>query len=102
SSRRRHTRWPRDWSSDVCSSDLAATTVAAAGSIQADQVAFQDHAARLGRAFTELQQAIDAAESQRAITAAQARELRALFGYAERSEERRVGKEGKARWAAEQ
>src|SRR5439155_3507415 len=22
--RRRHTRWPRDWSSDVCSSDLAA------------------------------------------------------------------------------
>src|SRR5690625_7294722 len=26
SSRRRHTRWPRDWSSDVCSSDLAADT----------------------------------------------------------------------------
>src|SRR5207253_3393056 len=25
SSRRRHTRWPRDWSSDVCSSDLAKT-----------------------------------------------------------------------------
>src|SRR5690625_6529421 len=23
-SRRRHTRWPRDWSSDVCSSDLIA------------------------------------------------------------------------------
>src|SRR5207253_5367314 len=23
SSSRRHTRWPRDWSSDVCSSDLA-------------------------------------------------------------------------------
>src|SRR5439155_15294739 len=22
SSRRRHTRWPRDWSSDMCSSDL--------------------------------------------------------------------------------
>src|SRR5437870_6873091 len=26
SSRRRHTRWPRDWSSDVCSSDLARLT----------------------------------------------------------------------------
>src|SRR5690625_5699362 len=26
SSRRRHTRWPRDWSSDVCSSDLIMTT----------------------------------------------------------------------------
>src|SRR5439155_13323447 len=24
SSRRRHTRWPRDWSSDMCSSDLTA------------------------------------------------------------------------------
>src|SRR5439155_2097730 len=27
SSRRRHTRWPRDWSSDVCSSDLLAVEV---------------------------------------------------------------------------
>src|SRR5690625_2713359 len=26
SSRRRHTRWPRDWSSDVCSSDLIGET----------------------------------------------------------------------------
>src|SRR5690625_6314258 len=25
SSRRRHTRWPRDWSSDVCSSDLGSS-----------------------------------------------------------------------------
>src|SRR5207253_8174765 len=28
SSRRRHTRWPRDWSSDVCSSDLVSGFVA--------------------------------------------------------------------------
>src|SRR5437660_1307216 len=27
SSRRRHTRWPRDWSSDVCSSDLEGVLV---------------------------------------------------------------------------
>src|SRR5439155_11463998 len=27
SSRRRHTRWPRDWSSDVCSSDLEPSRV---------------------------------------------------------------------------
>src|SRR5690625_7974635 len=27
SSRRRHTRWPRDWSSDVCSSDLESLSV---------------------------------------------------------------------------
>src|SRR6266508_6236240 len=31
SSRRRHTRWPRDWSSDVCSSDLASCTPARYG-----------------------------------------------------------------------
>src|SRR5690625_87729 len=29
SSRRRHTRWPRDWSSDVCSSDLGYDLVCA-------------------------------------------------------------------------
>src|SRR5690625_2993132 len=29
SSRRRHTRWPRDWSSDVCSSDLDCFDLAA-------------------------------------------------------------------------
>src|SRR6266702_7229994 len=29
SSRRRHTRWPRDWSSDVCSSDLFGSSCSA-------------------------------------------------------------------------
>src|SRR5690625_7046293 len=29
SSRRRHTRWPRDWSSDVCSSDLVRNVITA-------------------------------------------------------------------------
>src|SRR5690625_6427197 len=33
SSRRRHTRWPRDWSSDVCSSDLH-TNKAGGGQIE--------------------------------------------------------------------
>src|SRR5437870_7955098 len=40
SSRRRHTRWPRDWSSDVCSSDLDAPSPAALhtlASLQAEQ-----------------------------------------------------------------
>src|SRR6266581_3918953 len=31
SSRRRHTRWTGDWSSDVCSSDLIAGTLACLG-----------------------------------------------------------------------
>src|SRR6266508_6616719 len=40
SSRRRHTRWPRDWSSDVCSSDLSAVARAALqrAGVPADQV----------------------------------------------------------------
>src|SRR5439155_18778476 len=31
SSRRRHTRWPRDWSSDVCSSDLVGSPFSLSG-----------------------------------------------------------------------
>src|SRR5215208_2978727 len=44
SSRRRHTRWPRDWSSDVCSSDLRERAVLEAnGSEQpAEPVAVDD------------------------------------------------------------
>src|SRR5215510_15222386 len=34
SSRRRHTMWPRDWSSDVCSSDLAAAAHTVADTLQ--------------------------------------------------------------------
>src|SRR5437870_10347970 len=36
SSRRRHTRWPRDWSSDVCSSDLRAAKTPAGSNHQGD------------------------------------------------------------------
>src|SRR5690625_2372032 len=39
SSRRRHTRWPRDWSSDVCSSDLDPTK-AIAVVLQAEDTRF--------------------------------------------------------------
>src|SRR5215510_13220683 len=38
SSRRRHTRWPRDWSSDVCSSDLLAPALALDDEKRLDQV----------------------------------------------------------------
>src|SRR5439155_8144721 len=36
SSRRRHTRWPRDWSSDVCSSDLKFQEVQSAFEVLSD------------------------------------------------------------------
>src|SRR6266508_6009618 len=38
SSRRRHTRWPRDWSSDVCSSDLRLTEIREVVAMGADEV----------------------------------------------------------------
>src|SRR5690625_7035325 len=47
SSRRRHTRWPRDWSSDVCSSDLDV--------ISAYQHGLKNVVATLGTALTERQ-----------------------------------------------
>src|SRR5439155_15602147 len=61
SSRRRHTRWPRDWSSDVCSSDL------------------EGH-----KPGTQRKQGPGTHGNKRRCT---------------RSEERRVGKECRCRWA---
>src|SRR5947209_19505304 len=74
SRRRRHTRYWRDWSSDVCSSDLRRDETARAGG------PFE-----LGLVHTGLEQPLAAAF----LVAARAR-----------SEERRVGKECRARMAA--
>src|SRR5207253_8207986 len=38
SGRRRHTRWPRDWSSDVCSSDLKGQNLADPLTVLADEL----------------------------------------------------------------
>src|SRR5437870_11913735 len=75
SSRRRHTRWPRDWSSDVCSSDLA-LVAAARPDLVVGGPAFL--AGRYGVACGALCAAVQA-------------ELKI------RSEERRVGKECRCR-----
>src|SRR5690625_4523396 len=46
SSRGRHTRWPRDWSSDVCSSDLCLIVFEISlGNPALDLLAFDDEAA---------------------------------------------------------
>src|SRR5690625_5706127 len=87
SSRRRHTRWPRDWSSDVCSSDLVlAVTLRPRRS--ADVQARRR--TRLG--IHDRRSAVSGREPGR---------LRPRR-HTERSEERRVGKECKGRWAAAQ
>src|SRR5206468_7625983 len=74
SSRRRHTRSDRDWSSDVCSSDLE--TVVCDLSLQGAMLTLK----HLPQLQSELELTIDAP----------------------RSEERRVGKECRSRWSPEQ
>src|SRR5207253_6975807 len=71
SSRRRHTRWPRDWSSDVCSSDL-------------------DLPVRRRFRFWS-SKVIPICETKK--------EMSATNGSLRRSEERRVGKECRSRWS---
>src|SRR5207253_5591655 len=93
SSRRRHTRWPRDWSSDVCSSDL---------------IVYPEISEMQARAVFEA-----AAEVQRKGTKVHPEIMIPLVGFPRelklqidivhrvaddvRSEERRVGKEGRSR-----
>src|SRR5436309_13687638 len=74
SSRRRHTRFSRDWSSDVCSSDLAQPP------------------------GPERTQAFATAGRARGDGAAPPRAQNDAPPTARRSEERRVGKECRARW----
>src|SRR5207253_6228110 len=91
SSRRRHTRWPRDWSSDVCSSDLIVTLVPGTG----------DEVQALKAGIMEIADifVVNKADREGAERLASAVEANlALHHY--RSEERRVGKEGRARRSA--
>src|SRR5256885_11565809 len=87
SSRRRHTRLQGDWSSDVCSSDLRPFI----------DLGFKERAQRLGRRLRErhrLGAELGEAAPERRILHC------ALQHRAEpRSEERRVGEEGRSRWA---
>src|SRR5207253_5040674 len=85
SSRRRHTRWPRDWSSDVCSSDLSFAV----------QVFLGGEAARTTAETLEKQ--LDNPQVLHAKLDDTRRE--ADLGVIARSEERRVGKEWRwGRW----
>src|SRR5690606_39369835 len=85
--RRRHTRFSRDWSSDVCSSDLVQRDTADTrlGRAVAPQVA----------AHPQLTGVVALGDGRDAFAA------RALLAAAaeRRSEERRVGKECRSRWA---
>src|SRR5687768_17904748 len=87
SSRRRHTRCSRDWSSDVCSSDLRAASRRAYLRKPYQHVGHRHLAPPRSRAR---------AVASRGERAAAADQLERLV---ERSEERRVGKECRSRWS---
>src|SRR5207253_3917058 len=97
-SRRRHTRWPRDWSSDVCSSDLIGMTKATTSRAAPNHLAI---ACPTGtprgewRATASLWfahgQIVRSTISRPASVTNQCRKVDG------RSEERRVGKEGRKR-----
>src|SRR3712207_7495610 len=84
SSRRRHTRYWRDWSSDVCSSDLP----------RSDE--------ELVEAFPQLYDAVPPDDPEPEATLLELVELtkrHARTVLEVRSEERRVGKECRSRWS---
>src|SRR5207253_4509576 len=87
SSRRRHTRWPRDWSSDVCSSDLTAASKSATG-----QYFQRIHALDLASGAERPGSPI-AVQATYPGSGANSTSGIVSFDPAFRSEERRVGKE---------
>src|SRR2546421_2778756 len=86
SSRRRHTRSDRDWSSDVCSSDLVAA--------EKDQSAVQSVVEPKARCIQGV--LIGKTGAERRLPRLISARIR-IFGS--RSEERRVGKECRSRWS---
>src|SRR2546430_9444451 len=89
SSRRRHTRFDCDWSSDVCSSDLLAAPAASTEKSAAVTISSLEDAP-----IQALTRAVD-------IQIVKDVPWQKVAGNAEppRSEERRVGKECRSRWS---
>src|SRR5437660_6722400 len=100
SSRRRHTRWPRDWSSDVCSSDLNGLSANKPLFHMSDAVGVREIRLKQPSAPTS-----GFSESGKIVhlhfltlSSSQKRYKRSQnLGIIVRSEERRVGKECRAR-----
>src|SRR3712207_8568405 len=89
SSRRRHTRYWRDWSSDVCSSDLDSFVWWKALLALVVALALQ----------VAVNYANDYSDGIRGTDADRVGPMRLVGSGAARSEERRVGKECRSRWS---
>src|SRR5439155_9249278 len=96
-----HTRWPRDWSSDVCSSDLSTATAKAIQVAQTEVSPAAQQAAQSTAAFADTKPPIweGLGTLHYPVTTA-SKEAQSFFDQglrlAYRSEERRVGKECKS------
>src|SRR2546430_11524852 len=90
SSRRRHTRFDCDWSSDVCSSDLGLPLMGSRGAIQPS---FRNAAHLWGMFFSG-----EAAAAGRAM-AVRKTSIHFTRYLPKRSGERRVGEECRSRWS---
>src|SRR5437762_11342054 len=93
SSRRRHTRYIGDWSSDVCSSDLFAIRRRAPERGAGWQSDLEKIALVVSNGVARLDKRFPLAANQHLV---------ASFGDVGRSEERRVGKECRSRWSRDQ
>src|SRR5690606_41156810 len=93
SSRRRHTRFSRDWSSDVCSSDLVRESRQAVGQEHGEDLRaeLEDAEVQGDRGGGVAHEGAEGDAEQGAV--------RQQEGGGDRSEERRVGKEGRCRGA---
>src|SRR5437870_9885350 len=88
SSRRRHTRWPRDWSSDVCSSDLFAKI------LRVIPISSQQRPREMIHSLREAAQVLRDGELVCIFPEGQMTRIGQMLP---RSEERRVGKECRTR-----
>src|SRR5262249_59979320 len=97
SSRRRHTRLVSDWSSDVCSSDLAIASTPPGGVVD-----FEPGLSGTITLAGELDIAKDLSITGpgACVVAVSGDHASRVFQIAARSEERRVGKEGRTRLTA--
>src|SRR5690606_40085309 len=93
-SRRRHTRFSRDWSSDVCSSDLLSEKLQESDKSLVDAIQLAERETG-GKALAA--EILTDSSLLRQFGDGQSRDIRRPG----RSEERRVGKECRARWSTE-
>src|SRR5690606_39694013 len=92
SSRRRHTRFSRDWSSDVCSSDLHESDLFGARLVTTES---------RGALVDETEVTVTGRLRDRCLGRVDAWTVeQPPIDHRFRSEERRVGKEGRGRWLA--